>query len=255
MEKLLEKIKSVKFGKPDFKDLIRRGYMLVDMHVHTNVSDGTCSARAILEKAKSLGIGVAISDHEKSEAAVKYFNNDYGVNVIPSMEVEAETGEHFLYYFKDPDELKRFHISEIRGKECKRSISELLNIKQSYDCMVSWAHPAGWTSWHKKHITFNLHKIDCLELFNGHAGRQNISKVAAWILKYGKPFTGGSDVHELSQLGRVVTCAKAANISEFLDKVRKRRVKIIGDRVDLKSFILKYPFKIAFAKMNYLFKI
>jgi hypothetical protein len=58
-------------------------------------------------------------------------------------------------------------------------------------------------------------------------------------------------VHEISQLGRVVTCAKAKTIGEFLDKVKKKQVKIIGERVDIFRFMLKYPFKIAIAKMNY----
>ena len=250
----IKQLKRLKFGKPDVKDLLRRGYMVFDMHVHTNVSDGTCSAQDILQRAKELGIGVAISDHHKVSAAVSSYDNEYGVNVIPSIEVEANTGEHFLYYFSTPEELKLFYEDEIKGKECRRTIKELLALKRRYRCLVSWAHPAGWLFWCKKHITFNLRKIDCLELFNGHAAREHISRVAAWVLKHHKPYTGGSDAHELLQVGRVVTCAKAKSIAEFLYKVKKRRVRIIGERAHLFSFMLKYPFKIAAAKLSYFFK-
>lgn len=253
----VDKIKGIKFGRPDFKDMVKRGYMLFDMHVHTNVSDGTCSAKAILRRAKELGIGVAISDHDKSAAAVGSFDNDYGVPVIPSMEVETNTGEHFLYYFQNPEDLEMFYQDEIKGKECKRSISDLLGLKKKYHALVSWAHPAGappatWLLWRNWKINLDIVKnIDCLELFNGHAARKNIGKVAKWVLKHHKPYTGGSDAHELGQVGRVVTCAKARNITEFLEKVRRREVKIIGTRVDLFRFMMKYPFKYAFAKLNY----
>jgi predicted metal-dependent phosphoesterase TrpH len=255
-----DKLKRLKFGKPDFNDLVRRGYMLFDMHVHTNVSDGTCSAQAILRRAKELGIGVAISDHDKASAALGSFENEYGVPVIPSMEVEAKTGEHFLYYFVDPADLEVFYENEIKGMECKRSIKDLLSLKKRYNTLISWAHPAGappqsWLFW--RDWKFNLElisKIDCLELFNGHAARKTVGKVAQWVLKYHKPYTGGSDAHELAQLGRVVTCAKARNVAEFLEKVRKRKVRIIGQRVNFYRFMMKYPFKYAFAKLNYMMK-
>lgn len=256
----VEKLKRIRFGKPDFKDLSRKGYMLFDMHVHTNVSDGTCSARAILRRAKELGIGVAISDHDRAEAAVSSFDNEYNVPVIPSMEVETSTGEHFLYYFSTPHELRTFHEQEIKGKECKRSIKDLLGLRKKYDCLVSWAHPAGappqsWLFWRKWKENIDLiKKIDCLELFNGHVARKTVGKVAKLVLKHHKPYTGGSDAHELGQLGRVVTCARARNIAEFLDKVRKRKVRVVGTRVDLFRFMLKYPFKYTFAKLNYAMK-
>lgn len=256
----VDKLKRLKFGKPDFKDLVRKGYMIFDMHVHTSVSDGTSSANAILCKAKELGIGVAISDHDKSAAAVRSFNNDYGVPVIPSMEVETKTGEHFLYYFQNPEDLEMFYQDEIKGKACKRSISDLLGLKKKYNALVSWAHPAGappqsWLFWRNWKLNLDIIKrIDCLELFNGHAARKTVGKVAQWVLKNHKPYTGGSDAHELGQLGKVVTCARARNLAEFLEKVRKRQVRIIGQRVNFYRFAMKYPFKYVFAKLNYMMR-
>jgi len=239
-------------GKPDIKELVRQGYMVIDMHVHTQVSDGCSPAQSILERAKELGIGVAISDHNKIKSAINCFDNDYGVTVIPSIEVTAESGEHLLYYFETKDALKKFHTNEIKGRVRERSVNDLLKLRDKYKCLVSWAHPAGWNFFHRRRkITIDLKKIDCLEIINGHAALWNVKQTARWAQRHNNSYTGGSDVHEISQLGRVVTCAKAKTIPEFLDKVKKKQVKIIGERVDIFRFMLKYPFKIAIAKMNY----
>ncbi|MBW2997588.1 PHP domain-containing protein [Candidatus Woesearchaeota archaeon] len=256
---VVNQLKRLSYGRPDLDLLARKGYMLVDMHVHTNVSDGTCSPNAVVQRAKELGIGVAISDHDKILGSVKSYDNEYNVPVIPSIEVEANTGEHFLYYFGTPEELKVFYKDEIKGRECRRSVFELLDLKKRYNCLVSWAHPAGappntWFSWRKKKITFNLKKIDCLELLNGLAGVQHLEKVASWIMKHRKAFTGGSDAHEKAQIGRVVTYAKAKNIQEFLEKVRKKQARVIGERINFLRFAAKYPFKLVFAKFNYFMK-
>jgi predicted metal-dependent phosphoesterase TrpH len=189
------------------------------------------------------------------DSAVQHFDNEYGVTVIPSIEVTAETGEHLLYYFETKDALRKFHSMEIKGREKERSVNDLLKLRDKYKCLVSWAHPAGWNFFNrKKKITFDLRKIDCLEIINGHAALWNVKQTAKWAQRHNNSYTGGSDVHEISQLGRVVTCAKAKTIAEFLDKVKKRDVKIIGQRVDMFKFMMRYPFKIAIAKLNYLIR-
>lgn len=256
---VVNQLKSLSYGRPDLDLLARKGYMLVDMHVHTNVSDGTCSPQAVVRRANELGIGVAISDHDKVAGAMRSFDNEYDVPVIPSIEVEANTGEHFLYYFGTPEELNVFYKDEIKGRECKRSVFELLDLKERYNCLVSWAHPAGSFPenilfWRKLKHNFSLKKIDCLELLNGLAGVQHLEKVASWIMKYRKAFTGGSDAHEKAQIGRVITYAKARNIQEFLDKVRNKQARVVGEKINFLRFAAKYPFKIAFAKFNYFMK-
>ena len=131
----VNRLKRLRFGKPNFKALSRRGYMLFDMHVHTNVSDGTCSAEDILQKARELGIGVAFSDHDKATAAVRHFTNDYNVPVIPSIEVEANTGEHFLYYFHTPEDLDVFYNPIMK---LNRDVSlELLNVLPNKNMQIA----------------------------------------------------------------------------------------------------------------------
>jgi predicted metal-dependent phosphoesterase TrpH len=42
-----------------------KGYMPVDMHIHTHYSDAAIRIPSLLTRANHLGIGVAITDHNE----------------------------------------------------------------------------------------------------------------------------------------------------------------------------------------------
>ena len=75
---------------------------LVDLHAHTNVSDGTLSPRALVQAAKAAGLAaIAVTDHDhvggladaRAEGAL------LGVEVIAGIELSAEDEVHLLGYF------------------------------------------------------------------------------------------------------------------------------------------------------------
>lgn len=83
--------------------------MLIDLHAHSNVSDGTQAPAGVVAAAADAGIDVlGLTDHdqtsgwtEASEAAVRL-----GVGLVPGMEISCKTREgvsvHLLSYLHDP---------------------------------------------------------------------------------------------------------------------------------------------------------
>jgi predicted metal-dependent phosphoesterase TrpH len=70
---------------------------LADLHIHTIYSyDGTASIPAVLRRARQIGLDViAITDHDEIAGSLKALElaPDYGVQVIPAIEVTTAEGD------------------------------------------------------------------------------------------------------------------------------------------------------------------
>ncbi len=84
--------------------------MRVDLHIHTNASDGAWSPTRVVEAAAAGGLDViAVSDHDTTAgvAEAQAAAREHRVQVIPALEVSTtwEGREiHVLGYFVDPDD-------------------------------------------------------------------------------------------------------------------------------------------------------
>lgn len=83
--------------------------MRIDLHVHSNVSDGTQAPADVIASAAGAGLDVvALTDHDSTdgwaEAAVAA--RERGIALVPGMEVSCRTEEgisvHLLSYLHDP---------------------------------------------------------------------------------------------------------------------------------------------------------
>ena len=83
--------------------------MRIDLHAHSNVSDGTQAPADVVESAAGAGLDVvALTDHDSTdgwaEAAVAARKS--GVALVPGMEISCRTREgisvHLLSYLHDP---------------------------------------------------------------------------------------------------------------------------------------------------------
>lgn len=79
----------------------------VDLHVHTNFSDGRLSPVQLIDLSKKTGLTViSITDHDNVnalETAIQY-GNQQGIQVIPGVEISADLNDqevHILGYFID----------------------------------------------------------------------------------------------------------------------------------------------------------
>ncbi len=233
------------FREPDWESLADRGLMAVDMHFHTDCSDSFTHVDSAIELARERSVGLAITDHNLITSLVRIKGRDLDVPVVPGMEVSTSDGPHILVYFYDQNDLERFWYRCIRPRlqECPWlalrdcPTEKLLDMLDRENCVVSGAHPMGYLG-SNKGVEVCIRKgyldegvarrLDAYEVICSGMTRDSNLESLASARRYGIGFTGGTDGHMLSELGRVVTVSDAGDVDRFLDDVRAHRVDVIG---------------------------
>jgi predicted metal-dependent phosphoesterase TrpH len=234
------------FERPNLRDLTRR-FAVVDMHFHSELSDGHDSIEDIAKRALELGTGIAVTDHNAIHGAVEIdrFKNVFS---IPGIELTSFEGTHLLVYFYEIKSLLRFysqHVQPFMGAEIMSSLSleleDIIRRARKFETLIIFPHPycGSYTGIHNPYFENEqfmelLGMVDGVEVINS----ENLNK---WNLRsallgfnLNKSITGGSDGHRLSQLGRVVTVADCAwKRRAFLDAVKRRKARVIGKEIDI----------------------
>jgi hypothetical protein len=109
---------------------------LVDLHVHSSVSDGLLTPRDLVRHAKEVGLkAMALTDHDTVAGVAEALaaGREFGLEVIAGVEISAEIEKgacHILGYFVDPAHrgLRKI-LSDARDGRDKRNVRilELLN--------------------------------------------------------------------------------------------------------------------------------
>jgi 3',5'-nucleoside bisphosphate phosphatase len=110
----------------------------VDLHIHTNASDGKHTPAEIVRKAGGLGLEViAITDHDTVEgvpAAIEAARSYPSLRVIPAVELSTDVpkGEiHVLGYFIDyADEEFRASLETMRNSRVERARKMVENLSK-----------------------------------------------------------------------------------------------------------------------------
>ncbi len=110
----------------------------VDLHLHTNYSDGFLSPFQLLQKVKNEGIDcISITDHDSVSAIEEAasIGNEIGVEVIAGVEISSDVKDkeiHILGYFVEPgnSELERYlnFFREERIKRAERIVIKINNL-------------------------------------------------------------------------------------------------------------------------------
>jgi len=83
-------------------------FAMIDLHVHTNISDGTLSPEEVVRLAAAKGIrAIAVTDHDTVSgiARAQAEGLSAGVEIVPGLEVSTQWEHgilHVLGYFMDP---------------------------------------------------------------------------------------------------------------------------------------------------------
>ncbi|RCK74516.1 MAG: hypothetical protein IGBAC_1464 [Ignavibacteriae bacterium] len=122
--------------------------IVVDLHLHTNYSDGKLSPIELLDKVKQLNIQcVGIVDHDNVDGldeAIEYAKK-LNIELIPGVELSSSIGDidvHILGYFidhKNKNLLEHLHIfKEERIKRARRIIDKLqkMNIPLEFESLL-----------------------------------------------------------------------------------------------------------------------
>ncbi|MDW5564271.1 MAG: PHP domain-containing protein [Methanomassiliicoccus sp.] len=224
--------------------IAEEGPTAVDMHFHTNHSDSHTTVTSALRRAKRLGLGVAITDHNTISGSEEAYRAGSGTLIVPGIEVSAADGPHILLYFYDLDNLREYYEKHVRP--FKRSSPylaieldswDIVRRSEGYNCVRVAAHPYGYLLFNKglqKCIEARyleqeiLEHFDGIEVMCGGMTRKLNDKAAALAERFLKGRTGGTDGHLLHDLGNVVTVGPSDDLDGFLGDVVERRTRAIG---------------------------
>lgn len=236
----------VLFERPDLPQLTKE-YTVVDLHFHSNYSDGLNSIPKIAAKARELGIGIAITDHNDIRGALEIDTYD-DIFSIPGIEITSSEGSHLLVYFYETKELQRFYDKDVAPhmghgvmSSLNLSMEQVIQRAKNYKCVIIFAHPYCAMYTGVCNIQFSQAALD--RLFRMVHGVEviNASNLNKWNLKcsvlgfnLNKSMVGGSDGHSLSHMGRVVSYARCAqNRQEFLDAICRKENMVSGKEIHI----------------------
>jgi len=107
--------------------------MLIDLHVHSTASDGTCTPEELLKKATDKGIEVlAITDHDTTNGVKGLPSFFKDMKVIKGVEISAEFSGilHILGYGIDPNNKKiNQTLAELQDYRLKRNLIMIEKMK------------------------------------------------------------------------------------------------------------------------------
>jgi len=234
----------VRFERPDPDSLSALGYQCVDMHLHTDHSDGRMTVSNAVKKAKRIGIGLAITDHNVISGSMQAAESGKGALIVPGIEVSAADGPHILIYFNSHNDLKHYYVHHIERHKRKSpwlatnlGTEKIVEASEGYSCLVVAAHPYGYLLFNKglqKCIDYEylpielMTRFDGVEVLCGGMTRSLNLKAEKLAVKEKKCFTGGTDGHLLGDIGNVVTCANADDPESFLEMIRTRKNIVVG---------------------------
>lgn len=185
----------------------------VNLHIHSNYSDGKADFQSIISQAKTYGYKkIAICDHNTVEGH-KYFTDEI---LIPAVEFDCWCGYvfmHLLAYGIDAhnEELKPFMAKSKKETEldivrifAKRNVKKLIQAIHNAGGIAVLAHPACcWAlnleRFVKKLVSYGLDGIETYYPYPRHRGiiKFYSSKDVKYIAnKYNLIKTGGTDCHE-----------------------------------------------------------
>lgn len=111
---------------------------IIDLHIHTNCSDGNLSPKQIVDEAFNNGVSViAIADHDNIDAYDDQLFNyakTKNIKIIPAVEISTKTGKcgfHVLGYnfdMKNEKLLKQLSALKNARHDYLYNVSERLNV-------------------------------------------------------------------------------------------------------------------------------
>jgi predicted metal-dependent phosphoesterase TrpH len=140
----------------------------IDLHVHTNCSDGHYSPEEIVTRAKSRGLNtISIVDHDSvSGLEEAIFHGDkIGLNVIPGIEISTDIEGrevHLLGYFIDYEDKEFLDYLKFFKKEREFRAIRIVNKLQNLGLKINFEDVkeiAGNSTIARPHIAFTMVKL------------------------------------------------------------------------------------------------
>jgi len=177
--------------------------MLVDMHVHTNISSRCSSIRPeeLVERAREVGLdAVCVTEHSTYRGA--QVNHEYalkhGFKVFRGMEVLTELGDMLVFGWQGEIRYYLVPFEDLKGEVEKQN------------GVIIPAHPCRGEDDARHRNRYGipnelLEAIFAIETRNGAVNRKSNAEAERIRKKYDLFGVGGSDAHHFSHIGRCVT--------------------------------------------------
>ena len=226
---------------------MRKDYTVFDMHFHTCYTDGRDTVQAIAARARALGIGVAITDHNDIRGALE-MDKYKDVPSIPGIEITSREGTHILVYFDHAQHLKKFYSKYIKPflgydimSSTRLSMEEIVHCAKLFPSVTIFPHPycVAYTgicnlNFDESRLNRLLESVNGVEVINAENIHRWNLRCALLGLHLKKAITGGSDGHSLYHMGKVVTYAACKRSGPaMLDAVRNGSVYVVGKEINL----------------------
>ncbi len=260
----MDNFNRIQFATP-MLEALTASYTVVDLHFHSTASDGADEVDAIAERARRLGIGIAITDHNAIDSAVQLDRFD-DLLTVPGIEITSREGTHILVYFYRVEDLAAFyntHVQPYMGPSVMSSIdldvAAIIERARRYESVVIFPHPysAAFTgicnhSYSASQLQRLLDMADGVEAINSENLKRWNLKSALLGFNLDRAITGGSDGHSIQQMGSAVTYADCEpSRRAFLDAVRNRSAKVVGTESKLLGKIRSNGKKLKVSINNY----
>jgi predicted metal-dependent phosphoesterase TrpH len=194
--------------------------MLVDLHVHTNISSRCSSLMPdeLVERAMELGLdAVCVTEHSTFRGAQVNFEyaKEHGFLVFRGMEVYTELGDMLVIGWEENIRYYLFPFEDL-----KREVEQR-------DGIIIPAHPCRGVAdaRHRSKQSISdelLDSVVAIETHNGAMTLKSNEQAEHLRKKHGLFGTGGSDAHHVSHLARCVTVfeEEPGNEVELIEALR-----------------------------------
>jgi predicted metal-dependent phosphoesterase TrpH len=198
----------------------------LDLHVHSTYSpDSRLSLEAILGQLSYVGLmGFALTDHNtvaghRALADLQSRHREY--LFIPGVEVSTREG-HLLAYGVDA------------APPPHRPIAETIDWVEARSGVAVIAHPFRWTHGVGRRVATTA-RVRAIETRNGHNSEIVNARAELLAAQRGIGATGGSDAHDLRDLGRTYTewPDPTDSVAGILEQLRQGRTASNGPSLPL----------------------
>lgn len=147
----------------------------IDLHTHTNYSDGIFTPAELVEKAHKRGLDIiSITDHDSINGIKEAVEcaKDFGIEIVPGMEISTDVDEkevHLLAYFIDieNEELLKYlsFFRDERMHRAKRMVQKLreLGLKITMDDVIDRAKNCAIG---RPHIAYTMIELGLIKNYN-----------------------------------------------------------------------------------------
>jgi len=205
----------------------------IDLHIHTIYSpDSVITAKKLHWGIKKSGIdGVAITDHNRVDGALKIAKEYKDFIIIPGIEIETPYGHLLLLNIK-------------RKPGDVSNISAIRDFVNKEGGVIILAHPL---TLFKKSKMLNdiLRFLDAIEVANSHDYmlEKHYKILLETCKKTGIGWSAGSDSHIPDTIGYAYIETEGDNIDDILEDIRKGKCRVYFRGVSITQRVKKLYFE------------